>query len=534
MPAHGITRRYAISLEFRLRFVPRPQLVSKSRRPSRRISAPARVGQPSLLEFLILSMLLHLLVIVLFGNPSGGTRRSEQSSSSLDVILGRPTTEAGTGFRLAPGAETTTPGSALLPRTGAAPQAPAVPIGADERSAGQPPPQPAPERTERPAPTPESAAPAKEIAPPAPSRPREVPPGLNLQAPQEVDRTFAPRPPLEGLAPPKFEGRLAPPAELAPSEVPAAPTAPLERIAPSKVERELARPLELAPLEIPATPAAPIERIVVPQLAPEIAAPAELKPRELPSAAAPIESIPPAKIERQLAPPIELAPSVTPIAPAAPLERIAPPRSELELSVPTEIAPATVAPATPIERLAPPSAAPAERIAPPTELRTPSRLEGEARPAERAPPKPEGAAPPATTPTPRGERAPPAGGAPPAVAPEKAPAAPERFHFGSPTPEEEIFKPRGNVMPPLDEVSSPPYIDLDGARRAAAHEVLREGAGSRGVLALPVPPPEYKSKEARALEKAVKPDCRTEYAALGLLAVPALLMSALADTGCRW
>jgi hypothetical protein len=493
------------------------------------------VGQPSLLEFLILSMLLHLLVIVLFGNPSGATRRSEQSSSSLDVILGRPTTDAGTGFRLAPGAETTTPGSALLPRTGAASQAPALPFGADERPAGQPPPQPAPERTEHPAPTPESAAPTKEAAPPAPSRPREVPPGLNLRAPQEVDRTFAARPPLEGLAPPKFEGRLAPPAELAPLEVPAAPTAPLERIAPPKVERELARPLELAPREIPATPAAPIERIVAPQLAPEIAAPAELKSRELPSAAAPIENIAPASIERPLASPEELTPNATPIAPATPLEPIAPPGSERELSAPTEIAPATVAPATPIERLAPPSAAPGERIAPPAELRAPSRVEGGTQPAERAPPKPEGAAPPAATPIPRGERASPDGGAPAAVAPEKSPAAPERFHFGSPTPEEEIFKPRGNVMPPLDEVSSPPYIDLEGARRAAAQEVLREGAGPRAVLALPVPPPpEYKSKEARALEKAVKPDCRTEYAALGLLAVPALLMSALADTGCRW
>jgi hypothetical protein len=122
------------------------------------------------------------------------------------------------------------------------------------------------------------------------------------------------------------------------------------------------------------------------------------------------------------------------------------------------------------------------------------------------------------------------------AAPERAPAArPERFHFGSPTPEEELFKPRGNVMPPLDESSLPPYIDLEGARREAAHQVAREGAGSRAILALPVPPPpEHKSKEAQALEKAIKPDCRTEYAALGLFAVPALLVSAFTDTGCRW
>ena len=81
----------------------------------------------------------------------------------------------------------------------------------------------------------------------------------------------------------------------------------------------------------------------------------------------------------------------------------------------------------------------------------------------------------------------------------------------------------------------PPYIDLEGARREATHQVAREGTGSRAVLALPLePPPEYKSKDARALEKAVKPDCRTAYAALGLFAVPALLVSAFTDTGCRW
>jgi hypothetical protein len=90
-------------------------------------------------------------------------------------------------------------------------------------------------------------------------------------------------------------------------------------------------------------------------------------------------------------------------------------------------------------------------------------------------------------------------------------------------------------MPPVEEPSPPPYIDLEGARREAARQVVREGAGSRAILPLPVPlPPEYKSKEAHTIEKAAKPDCRSEYAALGLFAVPALLMSAIADTGCRW
>ncbi len=37
------------------------------------------------------------------------------------------------------------------------------------------------------------------------------------------------------------------------------------------------------------------------------------------------------------------------------------------------------------------------------------------------------------------------------------------------------------------------------------------------------------------LEKALKPDCRTAYANMGLLAAPVLIASALAaDGSCRW
>jgi hypothetical protein len=42
-------------------------------------------------------------------------------------------------------------------------------------------------------------------------------------------------------------------------------------------------------------------------------------------------------------------------------------------------------------------------------------------------------------------------------------------------------------------------------------------------------------KEAMPLEKALKPDCRTAYANMGLLAAPVLIASAVAaDGGCRW
>jgi len=37
------------------------------------------------------------------------------------------------------------------------------------------------------------------------------------------------------------------------------------------------------------------------------------------------------------------------------------------------------------------------------------------------------------------------------------------------------------------------------------------------------------------MEKAAKPDCRTAYAGMGLLAVPALVAAAVSDdAGCRW
>jgi hypothetical protein len=48
------------------------------------------------------------------------------------------------------------------------------------------------------------------------------------------------------------------------------------------------------------------------------------------------------------------------------------------------------------------------------------------------------------------------------------------------------------------------------------------------------PPPDKKSKLAEGMEKAVKPDCRTAYADLGLLAVPPLVVSSIGNGPCRW
>src|SRR6266545_2621443 len=79
-------------------------LVNPQRRPARPASRSFAVDQPKLLQFVLLSMLLHVLLIVLFGNPVGGTRRGEAWWGPLDVTLRRLAPEAGSGFRPAPGA----------------------------------------------------------------------------------------------------------------------------------------------------------------------------------------------------------------------------------------------------------------------------------------------------------------------------------------------------------------------------------------------------------------------------------------------
>jgi hypothetical protein len=385
-------------------------LVNPQRRPARPASRSVTVDPPTLLQFVLLSMLLHALLIVLFGNPVGGSaRRSEGWWGPLDVTLGRLSPEPGSGFRLAPGAETSARGASLRRRS----------AGAADMNRLQRVPEPA----DASQPAQEAAPAAEEAATPAQPAPAQALPRLNRTAPEEVDRPLTP-------------------SVVSPAKI--------ERIAPARIERELALPLELPPRAVPMAPAAPLERVAPPQIERDVAPPVELPPRAVPMApTAPIEPVAPARIERELAPAVEVpAPRIVPGDTAPPAERAAPP----------------VAPARP-----------------------------QAQPAAPSPP----------------------------------------LRFGTPDADEEIFKPRRDTGTPPAEA---PRIDLDAARKKAAREVVSEGSGSRGVFTIPSPPPpEKKTKEAMAMEKALKPDCRTAYASMGLLAVPALVASAIAaDGSCRW
>jgi hypothetical protein len=110
-----------------------------------------------------------------------------------------------------------------------------------------------------------------------------------------------------------------------------------------------------------------------------------------------------------------------------------------------------------------------------------------------------------------------------------------RLRLGGPEPDESMFKPRRSVVIPPTEPGGSPHIDIEASRQAA-REITAKGLESRAVFTLPIPPvPERETKEAAAIKKATKQDCRTAYADLGLLAAPALLAGAISDdAGCKW
>jgi hypothetical protein len=288
------------------------------------------------------------------------------------------------------------------------------------------------------------------------------------------------------------------------------------------------------------------------------------KPIAIPERMEPIAAAPLLKIERSFAPRVIVTPQV--VVPPK-MERIAPPQMKIEKMLPSpkiEVVPlpappkpvAVPAPISPIvpdlprvERtmVEPPKlVAPlAQPIVPPVKERAPPPVEvprietplvpaipaAPALPAmERAPEiAPKIAAPPPAEPAPAKAESPPA-------------AAPD-----APMSREELFAPRVPVPAPApapapqlprasdrDYDPTKPAIDPDEMRRRAAR-LAREGTGQRALLPFPLPaPPERKTKTEEALEKARKPDCRTAYKDLGLLAAVPLIANEFGEGSCRW
>lgn len=435
----------------------------------------ADAPQPAVVRFVLLSMLLHATIVVLFGTSHGGSAgRGEGLPDVLDVTFRRQPGPSDAGLRSGAGVDAAT-GRDLL----AAPESKMAP-SRGEPMPGIDPAKTGPSNAVAPAPAaPESDRAAPEALPPQRHPAAEALPRIDLRAPQEVDKPLLPPlispPVVERLAPPPNPSELAPAPDIASRPSPEIPAAPIQRLTAPALQHELAPPIELAPLPAPVPaaplpPAAPIERLAAPPAPKSLAPPVEVPPREAVIAPAPIERVDAPRVERELAPaPNVVAPSQAVIPPATPaeVERKTPPASARSAPVPSE-APVPVPDAR---------AVPGERVGPAT-------------------------------------------------------VQPPRLRLGSPAgPDEDIFKPRRDVVPAGE--SGAPRLDMEAARERA-REIASETTSTRGLLPALPPPPERQSKESHALEKAVKPDCRTAYAGMGLLAVPVLVASTIGDAGCRW
>lgn len=85
------------------------------------------------------------------------------------------------------------------------------------------------------------------------------------------------------------------------------------------------------------------------------------------------------------------------------------------------------------------------------------------------------------------------------------------------------------VPPPADDTTRP-VLTLDGLRR----QVREQAAAAPEQKAAPLPADPAKTKMARSIERAEKPDCKTRYAGLGLLAIPVLAVQSAREDGCNW
>lgn len=445
------------------------------------------VERPSLDQFVLLSLMLHVLVIVLFGDAAGGgARRGEKLWGALTVTVRSLLPEPGVALKL-DRASTTLQWPATVPQP--APTLPGIaPEKLDRRAS---------EATQQ-------ASPVEETAPPAQAPSFEMPPLISKDVEKPVTEFVVPKP--------SADRAYTPPTAQAPREAPATPP-PV--IAPAVIPP----PVFVAPAAEPIAPIK-VERASVAPLLP--INPAELKPREelvAPPTPAP-EPLPP-RMEREIVKPIISAPAPRP-------RDVVPP-------VVQPAAPAPSAPVTPI--------APAVLPKPERENVQPVAVPAEAKPREipaAAPPAPPALSEPpqrAEAPkTPKVERE--------IVTPVAPPVAIKTAPPGATNADNDILKARGEAARALIDtpgLAAPPApgkapgIDLDAVRRRA-RELGSDGTGPRTVFPFPVaPPPKPKSKEQQAFDKALKKsDCRDAYADMGLAAIVPLALDAVREGGCKW
>ncbi|SMG00505.1 hypothetical protein [Burkholderia singularis] len=81
-----------------------------------------------------------------------------------------------------------------------------------------------------------------------------------------------------------------------------------------------------------------------------------------------------------------------------------------------------------------------------------------------------------------------------------------------------------------------PLLDAIGSPRRVAPSVAAAAVGALGASS-GAPAPRNDTAASRLthqISEAARADCRRAHAQMGLLAIPALALDALRDTGCKW
>lgn len=123
----------------------------------------------------------------------------------------------------------------------------------------------------------------------------------------------------------------------------------------------------------------------------------------------------------------------------------------------------------------------------------------------------------------------------PVAAPAAAPATSAPVITAeTPAPSDAASTP-GSASPtaPAADAPAAPAFDMAAARKTAR---LIEKHRKDGLVALPKPDPPLQRDDRleRAIERAHRPDCKSAYSGLSLMAVIPLVKDTLTGTGCKW
>lgn len=477
---------------------------------------------------LLLAVLLHVWLVLVFGNASGTAAPGQGVWGSLTVkLMGRSGGEPG-----APPGEPAIAGRDSGPTNAGRPQPPVTqPAGATELGRWNPrevSPQAA--RTDEPSAAepstatldlPEGFKPIEREHLSAPAaRDTPVPtPSADLPAP--VGR-LEPRPESAAAPLPSPASLRAPPR---PAEAPAlqadlpAPVSRLDATPSPERAAALPRPSELRALPAPAPAAAPAADL-----------PATVQRLEAPATPTAAAALPrPAELRTPAPPTAQTLPSSTPLPSAvqrldnaAATAAVTPLSRASELRAPTDATAATAASTLPASQDLP---APVRRLESADNAASVTALQPSATPRTDLV-SPAGASLPELSRALPGQVSAPAG--PARGDPSADPYAAPKASAGSPNAGARLG---ADAAVPPSASASAPRAPLNLSLPRSGDIAARRGPGLVDLLPQP---PERKSKLEQSLEDAANKDCRKAYANAGILAAIPLAVDAARGKGCKW